>query len=308
MRFDLNLFRVFDAIYASGSLTRAAEMLHLSQPAVSHALGRLRERLHDPLFRREGHRMVATPRAHALAPDVQRALGMLDAGIRGASVFDPASSTRVFRLGLREALEFPVLPALVTRLRADAPGVALESVPFSRGAVERDLARGLLDLVLDVPMPMSRDIRRSALHDDALCVVMRTGHPLSAANPTREQWLAAAHVVVSGRPAGLSLEDDALLRMGLHRHIGLRCQNYQSACAAVAGSDLLLTAPRRVAVAQLAAHGLHLAPLPLRLPALRIQIYWHHAVDDDAGCRWLRHCVQEAATVMRGTMRTGDPT
>lgn len=306
MRFDLNLFRVFDAIYASGSLTRAAEALHLTQPAVSHALARLRDRFDDPLFRREGRGMVPTPRAHALAGDVRRALELLDAGIRSAGHFDPASVQRRFVVGLREAVETTTLPPLLAGLRAEAPGVVLESVHFARETVARDLARGHLDLVLDIPLPLAPEIRREALFDDALCIAMRADHPLAARPLSREDWLAAAHVVASGRPSGLSLEDDALRRAGLHRHVALRCQSYQSGCAAVAASDLLLALPRRVAEEQAAVFPLHLAPAPLRLPSFRVQLYWHHAAHDDAGNRWLRERIRAVIRTASVASEEGD--
>lgn len=306
MRFDLNLFRVFDAIYATGSLTRAGELLHLTQPAVSHALGRLRSRFDDPLFRREGRGMVATPRAHALAPDVRQALAMLDAGLRAGAGFDPASAERRFVIGLREVIEMTMLPALVTALRAEAPAVTLASVQFTREGVARDLARGQLDLVMDIALPLGPEIHREALFDDLLCIVMRRDHPLAAQPPDRDQWLAAAHVVVSGRPSGLSLEDAALQRAGLHRRVLLRCQSYASGCAAVAASDLLLALPSRVAREQARRFALHIAPAPMRLPSFRVQLYWHHSAEDDTGSRWLRERLRAVADREAADQLSGD--
>lgn len=288
VRFDLNLFRVFDAIYRGGSLTRAAETLHLTQPAVSHALARLRARFDDPLFRREGRGVVPTPHAHALAPDVQQALALLDAGIRGAAEFRPERARRRFVVGMRDATELTLLAPWATALHAQAPFATLESVRFSRGRVSRDLARGELDLVLDIPVPFDAGILSQPLSDDALCVVMRRQHPLARGPLRRAAWLAAAHVVVSARPAGLSLEDAELQRRGLHRTIALRCQNYVSACAAVAASDLLLALPANLATPLSVMHDLHVTEAPIPLPRLQLQLYWHHAANDDAGNRWLR--------------------
>lgn len=288
MRVDLNLFRVFDAIYRSGSLTRAAEALNLTQPAVSHALARLRDHLGDPLFRREGRGMVATPRAHALAADVRQALALLESSAHAAADFDPVRSERRFVVGLREAIETAALPQLVQRLRCGAPGIVLESVSFARETVARELARARLDVVIDVPLPLGQDILRTPLYDDPLCIAMRHDHPLAGDRLSQEAWLAADHVVVSGRPSGLSLEDDALSRAGLHRRIALRCQNYQTACRTVAGSDLLLAVPGRVAKTQAETTPIVLRAPPMRLPSLRGQLYWHHAMHEDAANRWLR--------------------
>lgn len=295
MRFDLNLFRVFDAIYASGSLTRAGETLHLTQPAVSHALARLRRRFDDPLFRREGRGMVATARAHALAPDVRQALALLDAGIRAGGGFEPAAARRHFTLGLRDVIETMTLPALMPALHREAPGVTLSSVHFARDTAERDLARGALDLLLDIPLPLGPEVRRAPLFDDPLCVVMRAGHALAGKPLSPKGWLAADHVVVSARPSGLSLEDEALQRAGQHRRVALRCQDYASGCAAVAGSDLLLALPSGVAREQARRHRLLVTGAPLRLPTFRVQLYWHHAAEDDAGNRWLRDHIRALA-------------
>lgn len=303
MRLDLNLFRVFDAVYRSGSLTRAAEALNLTQPAVSHALSRLRDQLDDPLFRREGRGMVATPRAHALAGDVRQALALLESSAQGVTDFDPARSERRFVIGLREAIETAALPQVVQRLRHGAPGVVLESVPFARETVARALARGRLDVVIDVPLPLGPDILRTPLYDDPLCIAMRRDHPLAGDALRQEAWLAADHVVVSGRPSGLSLEDDALRRAGLHRRIALRCQNYQSACRAVAASDLLLALPSRVARTQAEAAPIVLMAPPMRLPSLRGQLYWHHAVNEDAANHWLR---QHICAAIQEQQASGD--
>ncbi|WP_043769464.1 LysR family transcriptional regulator [Algiphilus aromaticivorans] len=306
MRFDLNLFRVFDAIYATGSLTRAGELLHLTQPAVSHALGRLRSRFGDPLFRREGRGMVATPRAHALAPGVRQALALLDAGLRAGHDFEPSSAVRRFAVGLREVIEMTMLPGLLTVLRAEAPGVTLASVQFARESVARDLARGQLDLVMDIALPLGPEIHRESLFDDPLCIVMRRDHPLAVAPLAQEDWLAGAHVVVSGRPSGLSLEDAALQRAGLHRQVQLRCQSYASGCAAVATSDLLLALPGRVAREQARRFPLHIAPAPMRLPSFRVQLYWHHSAEDDAGSRWLRDRLRAVADRESADRPSGD--
>lgn len=299
-RIDLNLFRVFDAIYRNGSLTQAAEALHLTQPAVSHALGRLRGRFDDPLFRRQGRGVVPTPRAHALAPDVRQALALLEAGLRGVAEFRPEEARRRFVVGLRDSTELGLLPSWMARVRAQAPGVTLECVRFSRQSAMRDLTRGALDLVVDVPQPQQRDIMSELLSEDQLCVAMRRDHPLAAAPLDQGQWIGAAHVVVSSRRSGLSLEDAELQRRGLHRRIALRCQNYVAACAVVARSDLLLTLPSGALAQVRGMHDLHVTSVPITLPAVQLQLYWHHAAHEDTGNRWLRATLMDAVREQRG--------
>ena len=131
-RFDLNLFVVFDAIYTEGSLTRAARVLNLTQPAVSHALGRLRDRLEDPLFVRQGARMVPTSRARAMVTPVRHALGGLQRCLSDEGGFDVADAERTFVVGLRDGLEGCLLPPLTAGILEEAPGVRLQSMTVAR--------------------------------------------------------------------------------------------------------------------------------------------------------------------------------
>ena len=292
-RIDLNLFRVFEAIYRAGSLTRAAEELHLTQPAVSNALARLRSHYDDPLFVREGRKIAPTPLAHGIADEVAQALRTLRDSVQRAGHFDPAGSTRRFVIGMPESLEFTLLPRLVQALHAQAPQLRVHSVRIERERLARQLVSGDLSLALDVPQPLGPRIRQQRVLKDRLVVAMRPGHPLAKTTLGTAGWLGARHVVVSGRSSGPTLEDVALSRRGLSREVALRCQNYYAACRIVAHSDLLLTLPQ--------SHGewlsrdlkLHLADAPIPLPALEIMMYWHEGAEADAGNRWLREHVGE---------------
>ncbi|MCI4568806.1 LysR family transcriptional regulator [Lysobacter sp. CFH 32150] len=290
-RIDLNLFRVFEAIYRAGSLTRAAEELHLTQPAVSNALARLRSHYDDPLFVREGRKIAPTPLAHGIADEVAQALRTLRDSVQRAGHFDPAGSTRRFVIGMPESLEFTLLPRLVQALHAQAPQLRVHSVRIDRERLARQLVSGDLSLALDVPQPLGPRIRQQRVLKDRLVVAMRPGHPLAKTTLGTAGWLGARHVVVSGRSSGPTLEDVALSRRGLGREVALRCQNYYAACRIVAHSDLLLTLPQ--------SHGewlsrdlkLHLADAPIPLPALEIMMYWPEGAEADAGNRWLREHV-----------------
>lgn len=292
-RIDLNLFRVFEAIYRAGSLTRAAEELHLTQPAVSNALARLRAHYDDPLFVREGRKIAPTPLAHGIADEVAQALRTLRDSVQRAGHFEPAGSSRRFVIGMPESLEFTLLPRLVQALHAQAPQLRLHSVRIERERLSRQLIAGDLSLALDVPQPLGPRIRQQRVLKDRLVVAMRPGHPLAKTTLSTAGWLGARHVVVSGRSSGPTLEDIALSRRGLGREVALRCQNYYAACRVVAHSDLLLTLPQ--------SHGewlsrdlkLHLSAAPIPLPALEIMMYWHEGADADAGNRWLRGHVGE---------------
>ena len=241
-RFDLNLFVVFDAIYTEGSLTRAARVLNLTQPAVSHALGRLRDRLEDPLFVRQGARMVPTSRARAMVTPVRHALGGLQRCLSDEGGFDVADAERTFVVGLRDGLEGCLLPPLTAGILEEAPGVRLQSMTVARRQLATELASGRLDLAADVLLPLPDAIEHRPVMSGPLVVIMRPGHPL-AGKLDLPAYLAAQHVLVSSRREGPGMEDFGLSRLGYRRNIRLRCQHHMAALSTVMGSDLLLTLP-----------------------------------------------------------------
>ncbi len=285
-RLDLNLFLVFRTIYSEGNLTRAARRLHLSQPALSHALARLREHLDDPLFVRLGHSMVPTPLARSLIEPVRQALQLLEQGLQQGSQFDPAHAQRNFRVALRPVLESTVLPRVMQRLSCLAPQVSLQALAPARQELAAELAAGRIDLALDVDLPLPEDILRQRVGTDTLVVVAAGG--CLPAPPDLQQYLQAQHVAVSSRQSGPTVEDMALQRRNLQRRITLRCQHYFAACEVVAASNLLLTMPHSYAQVVARTLALDIQPLPLELPPLALYLYWHRHLDADPANRWLR--------------------
>ena len=287
-RVDLNLFVVFEAVYREGSITRAAALLNLSQPAVSHALARLRERLNDDLFVRRGREMVPTVRARALIQPVREALQGLQGCIGGAPAFAPASARRTFVLGLRDGLEACVLPPLMQALAQQAPGIDLQSVTVARRDTASELAAGRLDLAMDVQLPVPAEIRQQKLVSSPLVVMMRQDHPLAQGPLDIDQYLQAPHVLVSSRRRGPGLEDYGLAQAGHRRHIRLRCQHYQAAFQVVAHTDLLLTLPAMLAEQLADPSRTRVCQLPVALPPMEVFLYWHRDLDGDEGHGWLR--------------------
>jgi DNA-binding transcriptional LysR family regulator len=290
---DLNLFRVFDAVCRAGSITRAAEELHLTQPAVSNAIARLRGHFDDPLFVREGRRIVPTPFARGLAGGISGALGSLKDTVRLGYRFDPATSTRRFVFGMRDAIEYALLPSLVRDVSAVGPSIALQSTRFERGRLAQQLGAGGLDLAVDVPFAHGEDLRQEVLVTAELRVAMRQGHPLARGRLTLDRWLSARHVVVSARATGPVLEDLALQQLGRTRDVAVRCQHYYAACEIVASSELVLTLPRYAGGWFRAPVPLHLATLPLPMNTLTMTMYWHRSTDGDPGSAWLRERFRE---------------
>lgn len=293
-RIDLNLFVVFDTIHTEGGITRAAEKLHLSQPAISHALARLRELFGDPLFVRQGQAMVPTPLARSLVAPVREALRVLEGTLDGRERFDAGTSHRRFVLGTRAELEAVLLPPLVARLAVEAPQAELAAVRLDRRRLETDLASGTLDLALDVLQPVSAAIRTRRLGAEALVVALRAGHPAIAPGLDLEAYLALDHVLVSSRRRGAGLEDVALQKLGASRRVRLRCQQYFAAFRVVACTDLAVTLPASHAAVLNERFGHVLLPLPFVTPGLERYLYWHENVEESPAHVWLRTLAAEA--------------
>lgn len=293
-RIDLNLFAVFDAIYTQGGITRASRTLCLSQPAVSHALGRLREMVGDPLFIRQGNSLKPTPVAHELIVPVRRALGEIEGSLNRLSVFDPALSDREFRIGMRQIVESTMIPALIDEIKDTAPRVRIASVQHSRGEFQTQLASGVLAAVIDVQVPFAHGIQQQHLAGKGMVVVARNGHPALRGELTTDIYLAHEHILTSSRPTGPAPEDLALSRLGLQRNIKLRCQHFWTACRVVAKTDLLLTMPERYAHITNASLDNRIVPLPLELPATDLYLYWHASAENDPANSWLRQQISQA--------------
>jgi len=297
-RVDLNLFTVFAAIYQEGGITPASRRLHLSQPAVSHALARLRELLRDPLFERQGNRMVPTPRARAIALTVGQSLTGLEHILEGASELDMALSARNFVIAVREAYESALLPLLLERIRSDAPHATLALVRIERSEVEQDLQSGELDAAIDVALPLAAEIRRERLSAHSLMVVARRGHPHIQGALDLPTYLEQEHILVTGRRRGSGYEDIALGQLGLARHIKVRCQHHVAACQVVSRSELLLTLPQHQAELANAHLDNQLLPFPAQAPPMEMYLYWHANVAADPANQWLRRAI---GAVMRST-------
>ncbi|MCA3930489.1 LysR family transcriptional regulator, partial [Burkholderia sp.] len=228
-RLDLNLFRVLDAVYVHGGIGAAARALHLTQPAVTHALNRLRAHFDDPLFVRQGNRVVPTERTRSIIADVQLHLKGLQGAVRDPSAFDPATLDLSIAVGIRDVLESIALPRIVAAFADEAPGLRLVSRRVAVSEIERELASGNIDLVVDRRVQTGPRIATEHLLDDSLVVALRRDHPLAGDPLRRGDYFAAQHIAVSslGEPQSL----DVLLGSdGRFRDIRLTCQHYFAAC------------------------------------------------------------------------------
>ena len=297
MKVDLNLFVVFEAIYCQGNITRAANALNLSQPAVSHSLSKLRANFDDALFIRQGNEMRPTPVANNVIADVREALQQLNVCLAQSKQFEPLVSRKKFNISLHGGLEALFLPPLMQQIKKEAPFINLQSSRrVNRNELESKLASGDIDLAIDTLLPVSNNILHTQLDQNKLVVVARKNHPLARSTLNLASYLAHDHVLVSSRIVGVSIEDFELGRLGLQRKIGLRCQHTFSACQVIAHNDMLLTLTE--ASAQMYSQILDLVvfPLPVTLHDIDVHLYWHSNVELDLANKWLRNTIIQSTS------------
>ncbi len=281
---DLNLFVVLDVIYRERNLTRAAEVLCLTQPTVSNALARMRKTFNDELFVRTPKGMVPTPVTENIIGRVRDALQLLDSSVLEGDHFDPASSERVFRLSMNDVTEALLLPELMGELSVHAPGMSVESYYTRRRDLTMALSSGQLEMAIDIPAAADTELCHRPLFSERYVCAVREDHPAVGNSLTLEQYLALGHVHVSSRRRGAGLVEMQLNRMGLQRRIHLRLQHYQVVPQIILKTDLALTVPSH----WVRWAGVKALELPFELPELESHLFWHRSADGDQANRWLR--------------------
>lgn len=281
---DLNLFVVFEVIYAERNLTRAAEVLCLTQPTVSNALARLRKTFNDELFVRTPRGMAPTPLAENIVGRVREALQLLDASVVEGDVFDPATSDRVFRVSMNDVTESLLLPDLMDELGRLAPHMTVQSYYTRRPDLPVALSSGQLELAIDIVGRANPQLCHAPLLRERYVCLVRHDHPDIGSALSLEQYLALEHVHVSSRRQGLGLVDLELNKLGYQRKIRLRLQHYMVAPDVVRRSNLALTVPSHWAKKT----DLKVLELPFVMPAQDSHLLWHKSADGDEANRWLR--------------------
>lgn len=288
---DLNLLRIFEALYEEQNMTRAAERLYVTPSAMSHGIKRLREYLDDPLFERRHGKMQPTSQCRRVAPQLLAGLNAVRMSLQQFTEFDPLNSRQRFNLMIHDALEPLYVPALFSLLRSKAPGIELACQALERQQIQSALTSGQADIAIDVARPMSKPIHHQRISRDEF-VVLRKKSDLPL---TLDTYLQAEHVVVSHRASGKVVEEISLQQRNVHRRQALRCQSYNTARYLLKQQPLLLTVPSSVAV-QLRDNDLEILPVPVKTTSLDIDMYWHENSEQDAAINWLR---EQVTTVSR---------
>ena len=287
-RVDLNLLVVFDALAAEGHATRAAERIGLTQPAVSHALNRLRAIFGDPLFVRSPRGMTPTPLVREIAPTIRSILEQLEGVLLGNRAFDPAESSRQFALGLSDYAAFVLLPRLTAHLDREAPGISLVVRDTSRGVGLQMLDDGVVELIVgNFPEPLAH-LREELLYEEDFVCAGRGEHPVLDGTIDLDRYLSLRHLQVSmkGNPRGYV--DAELAKNGLKRNVAVTVGHFLMAPMLVDASDLVATEPRRLFASLTERLPLKLFPPPINIPSFRVVQAWHTRHDADPGHQWMR--------------------
>ena len=293
-KLDLNLLDLFSTVYKTRNLTEAGKQLGLSQPAMSHALSRLREMYDDPLFLRQAKGVQPTPFAESLVSPVSEALQILEQTLRKEQ-FDPSTSNRVFRLAMTDIGEQTFLPKLVNALNEQAPFIRIESVATSTTTAELAdaLSQGRIDMALGAIEKVGAGIRQQVLFSDYYVCVARNG-----INPQvmqeRSAFLRAKHVV----PDVAGTVHSSLIQKFLENHtIGrqamVRVTHFLAIAELVSKTDLIAIMPRNLALNVEQRWDIqHFTP-PVPIPAYEVALCWHQRHSNEPGHRWLRELIRQ---------------
>lgn len=292
-RIDFNLLVIFDAIATSGSVSKAAGKLSLSQPAVSHALNRLRDQLDDKLFVRNGQKLVPTPRALDMIPTVEKLLREAQ-DVFSASGFDPAGDERVFRLAASDYSHLILNPAIIAECRRRAPRVGLQISGIDAGLLDR-LANGALDVSFWGTRPPPEPYRSMVLFRERFVGVVDGSHPLAQMEAVSlSDYLAFPHVTIVFGISGQNPLEIALERVNARREVKIASPSFVTSLSALRGTDLVATLPSRFLDNPLAA-GYARFELPLEPVEYDYHLIWHARSDNDPGLLWFRELIRHAS-------------
>jgi DNA-binding transcriptional LysR family regulator len=281
---DLNLLRLFDAVYRLRSVSRAAEALQLSQPAASQGLARLRAQVHDALFTRAGRGVRPTPRADRLATAVQSAIATLEEALNEGERLDPRSARLVQRLHLSDIGEARFLPDLLATLHHEAPAVQVQSFPLPHDEIAGALDAGVIDFAIGF-LPTVRGTQRAELLRDRYALLLRAGHPLANGRAPRLNELSRLeYAAVRSHSETLRI----LQQLKLHERVRLTAAHFLALPAIVQRTDLAVVMPRNIAHG-FAAGGAFTVVEP-RLPQreFAVSLHWSRRFEPDPAHRWMR--------------------
>lgn len=295
MRYDLNLLPVFVTLMEERNVTRAADRLGITQPALSNALARLRVVMRDPLFVRERYGMQPTQMALELAPVIATALAAIDGAVLGQQEFDPVEADLSFTIAPNSYVEYVLMPAIVARLRETAPGIRLRLTPYGNDLIETGVMSGTTAMVLGRIVEPPDNLVVQHLMDEGLACVIRADHPEISDRLSKEQYERMRHVnvVPHGRlRVGLF---QALEQRGLRREVAVSVTHFLAVPEMIAVTDYCATLPRLICRHLAADPRLKIVPAPVDLGSFPVDLAWHVRHRNDPAHRWLRSLIADVA-------------
>jgi DNA-binding transcriptional LysR family regulator len=288
---DLNLLVVFNRLLVERRVSKVADSLGVSQPAVSNSLAKLRRLFGDELFLRTPKGMEPTPFADQLAESVGHALAMIHSGINQRTSFEPARAERGFTIGMTDVGEIYFLPPLIDRVRREAPRVTLSTVRNTAITLRDDLEAGKVDLAIGLLPQLKAGFFQRRLFSQGYVCLMRRGHRLDKNRISLAEYSNAEHLVVVSAGTGHGRVDELLQRSGVERTIRLTVPHYMSVGHILQGSDLVATVPERLADRLVDPYGLVKVSHPATLPDVAINVFWHAKYHRAPANQWLRAIV-----------------
>jgi len=295
-RIDLNLLVILDTLLSEQHVTRAAERLHLSQPAVSHALARLRDLLGDPLLVRAGSTLVPTARALELVAPLAEALAQVQS-LLAPNTFDPASARRTFRVAMSDYGAAIILPTLIRTLRREAPGIDLQISHASREGMLEGVLNGDIDVAAGVFPEMPHELRSSVLFEERyVCLLDRQTLPGNGVLdlPT---YLSRPHVLLEMRGSGTPEIERALTSLRERRRVAISLPHWNVAPQLISGTDLILTVSSR-SVREIDQRELIVVSPPFEIAPFTFVLAWHKRRGGDQALNWLNRTIEEG--IVRG--------
>jgi len=306
---DLNLLVVFNQLLIERRVSKVAENLGLSQPAVSNALARLRKLTGDTLFLRTTKGMEPTPFAQQLAEPIAYALGLIHSAVNQRTSFDPATAQRAFTVGMTDIGEIYFLPKLMEELARVAPGVTMSTVRNTAVNLRDEMEAGHIDLAIGLLPQLKAGFFQRLLFRQRYVCMFRKGHALDKRKVSLAEFSSADHVVVVSEGTGHGKVDELMERGGVTRKVLLTVPHFVAVGHILQHSDMVATVPERLAQALVGPFGLVYVKHPASLPEIAINMFWHAKYHKDPANEWLRglvfriHADQPSGTAATSTTR-----
>jgi len=296
---DLNLLRIFQALWLERNVSRAAEKLGLSQPAISNALARMRLDFNDPLFVRASKGMVPTPMAEKVHERIEQALGIITGLYEDEKKFDPFKSERIITIRATDYFQQLVLPKLLHVLEVEAPGMKLISKSLEGKLPKLEMEEGLCDLAIaGYFKALPEGFFQQALLKNGFKCVVRKGHPVLSQKLTLKKYLELKHILINQTGDLHGIVDVELAKSQKKRHIVSGISSFMAPGHVIQKTDLILTAPERLCDHYKEVYGLELLTPPLALPPIEVFQVWHQKVHQDPPIKWLRAKIFEVCKKM----------